>query len=136
MCESPREDLSHAQIFMSKLELAAFCRAFESILSPSPLYPSLSPYSSLPLSFSFFLSSFLSSSLPLFLSSSLPLSLSPSLPPSLSLFLSLTNTHEQLSEKERGEAGVTEDMIRVSVGYEDIEDIQSDFEAGFAAAKQ
>ena len=80
MCESPREDLSHAQIFMSKLELAAFCRAFESILSPSPLYPSLSPYSSLPLSFSFFLSSFLSSSLPLFLSSSLPLSLSPSLP--------------------------------------------------------
>ena len=62
--------------------------------------------------------------------------LSPSLPPSLSLFLSLTNTHEQLSEKERGEAGVTEDMIRVSVGYEDIEDIQSDFEAGFAAAKQ
>ena len=65
---------------MSKLELAAFCRAFESILSPSPLYPSLSPYSSLPLSFSFFLSSFLSSSLPLFLSSSLPLSLSPSLP--------------------------------------------------------
>ena len=49
---------------MSKLELAAFCRAFESILSPSPLYPSLSPYSSLPLSFSFFLSSFLSSSLP------------------------------------------------------------------------
>jgi len=45
-------------------------------------------------------------------------------------------THEQLSEKERGEAGVTEDMIRVSVGYEDIEDIQSDFEAGFAAAKQ
>ena len=70
---------------MSKLELAAFCRAFESILSPSPLYPSLSPYSSLPLSFSFFLSSFLSSSLPLFLSSSLPLSLSPSLP-LLSLF--------------------------------------------------
>ena len=64
------------------------------------------------------------------------LSLSPSLPLSLSLFLSLTNTHEQLSEKERGEAGVTEDMIRVSVGYEDIEDIQSDFEAGFAAAKQ
>ena len=30
----------------------------------------------------------------------------------------------QLSEKERGEAGVTEDMIRVSVGYEDIADIQ------------
>ena len=27
--ESPREDLSHAQTFMSKLELAAFCRSFE-----------------------------------------------------------------------------------------------------------
>ena len=84
---------------MSKLELAAFCRAFESILSPSPLYPSLSPYSSLPLSFSFFLSSFLSSFLPLFLSSSLPLSLSPSLPLSLtpSLPLSLSPSLPLLS---------------------------------------
>ena len=27
--ESPRKELSHAQIFMSKLELAAFCRSFE-----------------------------------------------------------------------------------------------------------
>ena len=82
---------------MSKLELAAFCRAFESILSPSPLYPSLSPYSSLPLSFSFFLSSFLSSSLPLFLSSSLPLSLSPSLPHSLSPSLPLSLPPSSLS---------------------------------------
>jgi hypothetical protein len=82
---------------MSKLELAAFCRAFESILSPSPLYPSLSPYSSLPLSFSFFLSSFLSSSLPLFLSSSLPLSLSPSLPLSLSPSLPLSLPPSSLS---------------------------------------
>ena len=80
---------------MSKLELAAFCRAFESILSPSPLYPSLSPYSSLPLSFSFFLSSFLSSSLPLFLS--LPLSLSPSLPHSLSPSLPLSLPPSSLS---------------------------------------
>lgn len=45
-----------------------------------------------------------------------------------------STTHEQLSEKERQEAGVTEDMIRVSVGFEDIEDIQADFEQGFKAA--
>jgi O-acetylhomoserine/O-acetylserine sulfhydrylase len=43
-------------------------------------------------------------------------------------------THEQLSEKERGEAGVTDDLIRISVGYEDIDDIKADFELGFAAA--
>jgi len=29
VCESPREDLSRAQNFMSKLKLAAFCRVFE-----------------------------------------------------------------------------------------------------------
>jgi len=46
-----------------------------------------------------------------------------------------STTHEQLSEAERGEAGVTDDMIRVSVGFEDIEDIQADFEEGFKAAK-
>ena len=41
--ESPRKDLSHAQIFMSKLELAAFCRAFEfldceRVIRDNPLY--------------------------------------------------------------------------------------------------
>ena len=46
-----------------------------------------------------------------------------------------STTHEQLSEKERLAAGVTEDMIRISVGFEDIEDIQADFEGGFEAAK-
>ena len=30
---------------------------------------------------------------------------------------------------------MTDDMIRVSVGFEDIEDIQADFEEGFKAAK-
>ena len=33
-------------------------------------------------------------------------------------------------------AGITEDMIRLSVGLEDIRDIQTDFESGFRAAKK
>ena len=33
-------------------------------------------------------------------------------------------------------AGLTEDMIRFSVGIEDIEDIISDFDNGFRAAKK
>ena len=31
-------------------------------------------------------------------------------------------------------SGLTDDMIRLSVGIEDIEDIKSDFEKGFKAA--
>ena len=33
-------------------------------------------------------------------------------------------------------AGLTEDMIRLSVGIEDIDDIIDDFENGFRAAKK
>ena len=33
-------------------------------------------------------------------------------------------------------AGLTEDMIRLSVGLEDIEDIVGDFENGFRSAKK
>ena len=33
-------------------------------------------------------------------------------------------------------AGLTEDMIRFSVGIENIEDIMSDFENGFRAARK
>ena len=33
-------------------------------------------------------------------------------------------------------AGLTEDMIRFSVGMEDIEDIINDFDNGFRAAKK
>ena len=39
-----------------------------------------------------------------------------------------STTHEQLSEKDQREAGVTPDMIRVSVGIEHIDDIIADFE--------
>jgi O-acetylhomoserine/O-acetylserine sulfhydrylase-like pyridoxal-dependent enzyme len=44
-----------------------------------------------------------------------------------------STTHEQLSEEEMVTAGVTQDMLRLSVGFEDIEDLKADFEAGFAA---
>lgn len=45
-----------------------------------------------------------------------------------------STTHEQLSEQERLDSGVTEDMIRVSVGIEHIDDIIHDFEQSFAAS--
>jgi len=33
-------------------------------------------------------------------------------------------------------AGITEDMIRLSVGLEDIEDLKADFDNGFRAARR
>jgi O-acetylhomoserine/O-acetylserine sulfhydrylase len=46
-----------------------------------------------------------------------------------------TTTHSQLSEAEQRTAGVSPEMIRVSVGLEHIDDIQEDFVEAFAAAK-
>ena len=43
-------------------------------------------------------------------------------------------THEQLSEQERIDSGVTPDMIRISVGIEHIDDIIHDFEQSFATS--
>lgn len=45
-----------------------------------------------------------------------------------------TTTHAQLSEEEQAQSGVTQDMVRVSVGIEHIEDIKADLEQAFAAA--
>eukprot|EP00939_MAST-03C_sp_MAST-3C-sp1_P002423 g2423.t1 len=39
-----------------------------------------------------------------------------------------STTHQQLSKEEQVSAGVGEDMIRVSVGFEDIDDIIADFQ--------
>ncbi len=39
-----------------------------------------------------------------------------------------STTHQQLSEKEQRESGVTPDMVRVSVGIEHIDDIIEDFD--------
>lgn len=41
-----------------------------------------------------------------------------------------STTHQQLSEQEQRESGVTSDLIRVSVGIEHIDDIIEDFECG------
>jgi O-acetylhomoserine/O-acetylserine sulfhydrylase len=45
-----------------------------------------------------------------------------------------STTHQQLSAEEQQSAGVTEDLIRVSVGIEHIEDIIADFATAFARA--
>ncbi|AOM80407.1 O-acetylhomoserine aminocarboxypropyltransferase/cysteine synthase family protein [Pedobacter steynii] len=42
-------------------------------------------------------------------------------------------THQQLSETEQIAAGVTPNLLRVSVGIEHIDDIKADFEQAFAA---
>jgi O-acetylhomoserine (thiol)-lyase len=46
-----------------------------------------------------------------------------------------TTTHSQLTEAEQAVAGVTPDLVRLSVGLETIEDILADLDAGFRAAK-
>lgn len=43
-------------------------------------------------------------------------------------------THQQLPDEEKIKGGVTPDLIRVSAGIEDIEDIIYDFEQAFIAA--
>jgi O-acetylhomoserine/O-acetylserine sulfhydrylase len=43
-------------------------------------------------------------------------------------------THQQLSNEEKISSGVTEDLIRVSVGLEHIDDIIADFEQSFKAS--
>ncbi|BCS27517.1 O-acetylhomoserine aminocarboxypropyltransferase/cysteine synthase family protein [Aspergillus puulaauensis] len=43
-----------------------------------------------------------------------------------------STTHEQLTDQERLDSGVTEDGIRISVGTEHIDDIIADFEQSFA----
>ncbi|KAF2205435.1 O-acetylhomoserine ami [Delitschia confertaspora ATCC 74209] len=45
-----------------------------------------------------------------------------------------TTTHEQLSDEEKINSGVTEDLIRISVGTEHIDDIIADFEQSFKAS--
>ena len=44
-----------------------------------------------------------------------------------------TTTHQQLTPEEQREAGVSEDMIRLSIGIEDKEDIIEDLEQAFNA---
>jgi O-acetylhomoserine (thiol)-lyase len=45
-----------------------------------------------------------------------------------------STTHRQLSEDELKSAGVTPDMVRLSVGIEDIEDITWDLDQALSAS--
>jgi O-acetylhomoserine/O-acetylserine sulfhydrylase len=47
-----------------------------------------------------------------------------------------STTHEQLSDEEKISSGATEDLIRISVGTEHIDDIIADFEQSFKAAAE
>lgn len=47
-----------------------------------------------------------------------------------------STTHQQLDAQEQAAAGVSDDLIRVSVGIEHIDDITADFEQAFAAIKK
>ncbi|HEY2302303.1 MAG TPA: bifunctional o-acetylhomoserine/o-acetylserine sulfhydrylase [Acidimicrobiales bacterium] len=46
-----------------------------------------------------------------------------------------TTTHSQLTEAEQAAAGVSPDLVRLSVGLETLADILADLDAGFRAAK-
>ena len=45
-----------------------------------------------------------------------------------------STTHQQLTTEQQVEAGVKPAGVRISVGYEDLEDIKADFEQAFAVA--
>ena len=47
-----------------------------------------------------------------------------------------SGTHSQMDEATLKFAGLSQDMIRLSVGIEDIEDLKNDFEIGFRAARK
>ncbi len=46
-----------------------------------------------------------------------------------------TTTHRQLSAEELASTGVTEDLVRLSIGLEHVDDIIDDIEQALAAAK-
>ena len=46
-----------------------------------------------------------------------------------------TTTHQQLTSDEQRQSGVEEDLVRVSVGIEHIDDIKEDFEQAFSQAR-
>jgi O-acetylhomoserine (thiol)-lyase len=45
-----------------------------------------------------------------------------------------STTHQQLNAAEQAAAGVTPDLVRLSIGLEDLDDILWDLEQGLAAA--
>jgi len=47
-----------------------------------------------------------------------------------------STTHQQLSDEQQAEAGVTKDLVRISVGIEDVEDIIWDLEQAIEASQR
>jgi O-succinylhomoserine sulfhydrylase len=46
-----------------------------------------------------------------------------------------TTTHGRLSDEARAEAGITDNLIRIAVGLEDIIDLKADLQRGFDALR-
>ena len=44
----------------------------------------------------------------------------------------VTTTHGRLTDEEKAKAGISDSLIRVAVGLEDIEDIKADSKLGLA----
>ena len=44
-----------------------------------------------------------------------------------------STTHQRLSQKERNEVGITDSLVRLSIGLEDVEDIKEDLEQAVSA---
>ena len=51
------------------------------------------------------------------------------------IILPTSTTHQQLTDEEQVATGVTKDLIRLSVGLEDIEDLKADLKAVFENIK-
>jgi O-acetylhomoserine (thiol)-lyase len=47
-----------------------------------------------------------------------------------------STTHSHIDAEAMKQGGLSDDMIRLSVGLEDIDDIKADFEIGFRAARK
>ncbi len=47
-----------------------------------------------------------------------------------------STTHQQLNEEQQAKAGVSQDLIRLSVGIEDVEDLKSDLQEAFAKIQE
>ena len=47
-----------------------------------------------------------------------------------------STTHQQLSKSDQADAGVTSDMVRVSVGIEDLDDLKWDLDQALAKSQE
>ena len=47
-----------------------------------------------------------------------------------------STTHQQLSEEQQASTGVTQDLVRLSVGLEDVEDLKNDLKEAFSKIKK